>query len=139
MSLRRRGALAATLVGIGLAAPACADRELPAGTVLSAEAQAGRRVVQLRGCLACHQETPSDTPGVSFARVWGRPVELTDGTVVTFDRAYLEQSLSDPGAATRAGAGAGSAMAAFDLDPAELDAVVAYLEALAGAPPDTGG
>lgn len=60
--------------------------------------------------------------------LYGSEVELADGTTVTADAAYVEESLADPGA--RVVDGYNHIMPAYEPRPGEVYALVAYLRTL---------
>ncbi|MCC7349966.1 MAG: cytochrome c oxidase subunit II [Phycisphaerales bacterium] len=56
-------------------------------------ALAGERLFAQYGCMACHGQR-----GPTMAGLFGRKVELNDGTTVTADEQYLHESIFDPAA-----------------------------------------
>jgi cytochrome c oxidase subunit 2 len=56
----------------------------------------GQQFAQRFGCLACHSVDGSPLVGPSWQGLYGEQVQLTDGTTVTADDAYLHQSIVDP-------------------------------------------
>jgi len=61
------------------------------GTVLDVPpAEAGEKLFTHFGCTTCHGERAP-----TMAGVYGKPQELTDGTRVTFDDAYIRESILD--------------------------------------------
>lgn len=58
-------------------------------------AVAGRKLFVSKGCAACHMEGPSAL-GPSLAGIYGTTQELTDGTKIVVDEAYLTASILDP-------------------------------------------
>src|SRR5690349_2734286 len=59
-------------------------------------AKQGRDVFEAKGCIACHTADGSPRVGPSFAHRWGTQVALADGSHVTFDEAYVRDSLAFP-------------------------------------------
>ncbi|MFV0258070.1 MAG: c-type cytochrome [Acidimicrobiales bacterium] len=124
--IRRRPAVptaVAVVTALGLATCG-AD----AGTPLSAEAEAGREVADASGCSACHSADGSARPGPTWSGLAGSSVELADGSTVVADAGYLRQSITDPG--SQQVAGFTIVMPPSNLDPSQVDAVVAYIEEL---------
>ena len=83
-------------------------------------------VYRSNGCSACHG---SDFGGGALGppMTWseGDTVELADGTTVTVDAAYVERSITDPGA--QIVAGWDDTMPTASLSAAEVDLLVDYL------------
>jgi cytochrome c oxidase subunit 2 len=110
------------LVRIGLLAmmiSACGG-----GAEFSDEAEIGSVLVESLGCVACHG-APNGV-GPSWDGVWGTVRNLSDGSTVVFDGAYVRASISRPEEQTVKGFDL--VMPAFSLDEADLDAIVAFLE-----------
>lgn len=57
---------------------------------------AGRKVADDKGCLACHSTDGTVGVGPSFKGIWGKKVELTDGRVLTVDEAFLREMVTHP-------------------------------------------
>ncbi len=114
---------------VGLAATGCATDPSDQGAPVSLDAAArrGYDIAAAAGCMACH--VASDV-GPPFAGLAGRTVTLVDGSTVVADRAYLAESITDPGAKLTAGYEV--VMPANSLTVEEVAAVVDYLEALRG-------
>ena len=103
-----------------------------AGTVpqLDADAERGRQVALEHGCAVCHGQHGQGGAAGSFHGLWGSDVELEDGRTVTADADYLRRAIVDP--AVELVAGSTVAMPAVELTDAEVDALLSWLEALAG-------
>ncbi|MCY4656218.1 MAG: cytochrome c oxidase subunit II, partial [Gammaproteobacteria bacterium] len=56
----------------------------------------GRMVADKNGCFACHSLDGSATVGPTWLDMWGRSVEMTDGTQVVIDEQYVRESIVDP-------------------------------------------
>lgn len=95
---------------------------------MSAEARRGQEVAQERGCVACHSTDGSDGTGPTWSRIWGTTVELEGGGTAVVDREYVTRSIRDPQAEVVDGYAA--IMPSVDLSQGEIDAIVAYIEAL---------
>lgn len=124
-----RRLLAAVLVvaPVGLFA-ACSGGEESSGPPLTGPAAEGQQLFKSNGCAACHSVDGSKGVGPTMQGLAGSQVALEDGTTVTADDAYLRESILEPSAKRVAGYSA--AMPARDLSPAEVDALVAYIDAL---------
>lgn len=82
------------------------------------------------GCSACHTTDGSARVGPSLAKRWGTTVGLSDESRVTFDEAYVRESVLAPQA--RAQAGYPPSMPTFDgiVKDSQLADLAAYLRAL---------
>lgn len=98
---------------------------------LSAEAAKGQDLADQNGCITCHSVDGSDGTGPTWQGLAGTEVTLDDGSTVTADDAYLQQSMTDPSAQIVEGFTA-VAMPQFDISSADVDALVAYIDALGG-------
>lgn len=61
-----------------------------------ASPEAGRKVADDKGCLACHSTDGTVGVGPSFKGIWGKEVELTDGRVREVDEAFVRDMEQDP-------------------------------------------
>lgn len=61
-------------------------------------AQFGQRVYNAKGCAACHSLDGTPSVGPSFAGIWGKSEQLSDGSTVTVDENYIVKSLKEPNA-----------------------------------------
>jgi len=102
----------------------------PAGQVQDAVAR-GRQLVSDLGCVACHATDQKRTVGPGWGGLAGHEVQLTDGTTVTADEAYIVRSIREPDAQTVAGYPP-HVMPSYDalIDDADMKAIVAYLSSL---------
>jgi cytochrome c oxidase subunit 2 len=78
--------------------------------------------------VGCHSVDGSRRTGPTLQGVVGRKVELSDGSTVTADRAYITESIRQPQAKTVKGFSA--RMPKFDLSNEQIDQIIAYLETL---------
>jgi len=129
MRARPRLRSLALVAALGLAA-ACSGDDAPSTEGLSPEAARGAELVQEKGCLSCHRTGTDRAAGPGWGGLAGSERELSDGSTVVADAEYLRRSITDPGAEVVAGFA--NAMPRFELSDEELDAIVAYLESLAG-------
>jgi mono/diheme cytochrome c family protein len=125
-------------IGLGLAgllaflAIGCAD---DGSDSLPPEAEEGQRIAVRAGCAGCHGADGEGGVGPAWDDSLGREIELTDGTTVTVDEAYLTRAIADPGAEVHAGFTA--TMPDNRLTDAEIAEVIDYIVAL-NAPTGTG-
>lgn len=94
----------------------------------------GKTLFADNGCAACHSLDGSAGAGPSLEGAAGRKVELTDGSTVTADDAYLARAIADPDAQIVKGYRAGvmsAAISGFGLNgkPDDIRALVAFLQA----------
>ena len=87
----------------------------------------GQEIYQ-SNCIACHTVDGSDKVGPTFAGLFGRTVELTDGESIVADENYIRQSILDP--TSQVVAGFPPAMPAQDLDDAQIQSVIMYIKTL---------
>lgn len=88
-------------------------------------------------CDTCHYQ--GDQPrGPSLANLFGQPVRLADGTVVTADEAYLRESILNP--AAKVVAGFQPLMPTFkgQLSEEQVFHLIEYIKSLSVVPADTG-
>ena len=57
---------------------------------------AGQLLVQANGCSACHSVNGASGIGPTWFNLFGHEVELSDGSVVVADEAYLTESIKTP-------------------------------------------
>ncbi len=125
----RAGAALAAFVAVPVLLAACgSDESSSADLDLSPQAQEGADVAADNGCQSCHSIDGSGGTGPTWQGLAGSEVELSNGETVVADAAYLKQSIQDPAAATVEGLS--PIMPTYDLSPQEVDALVAYIEAL---------
>ncbi|CAN5814352.1 hypothetical protein BH24ACT5_BH24ACT5_28420 [soil metagenome] len=113
--------LAVTTLGCGGSDSASDDGGVP----LDPLAATGEQLSRDRGCHSCHR---AGGVGPEWTGLYGSEVTLDDGSVVTADEDYLRLAITDPGA--QSVAGFNLAMPPTDLDDDEIEAVIAYIEAL---------
>lgn len=122
-----------SLFGAANAAPA------PAAPAAVAEAAndavspvaTGEALAKEYACTACHATDSSNVVGPGWGGLYGSQVELTDGSTVTADEAYLAESIRAPDARIVAGYAPGT-MPAYDalLSDDDVNAIVAYIRSL---------
>ncbi len=128
MTAVRRNLLAVVLLaGLG----ACATDgggSAPTDLGLSPAGEAGWQLAREKGCASCHGSNGEGGIGPAFAGLYGRQVELQDGTTVVADEAYLTRSIKDPNADKVAGYNL--PMPQTNLSDAELASILDYLRDL---------
>jgi cytochrome c oxidase subunit 2 len=93
-------------------------------------AERGEAAAEHSGCLACHSLDGSAKVGPTFKGIFGRSVELSDGSRVTADENYLRDSIIDPNG--KVVKGFQPVMPSFKgiLKDEDIAAVIAYLKTL---------
>lgn len=91
-------------------------------------AQTGERVLNEKGCTACHSVDGSAGVGPSLKGIWGVDRKLTSGQVVKVDENYIRESIVKPGA--KIAAGYDDIMPAIPLEDREIQGVVVYVQSL---------
>ncbi|MBN1452984.1 MAG: cytochrome c [Anaerolineales bacterium] len=90
---------------------------------------AGQNIAVIKGCAACHAVDDTPKIGPTWVGLYGSQVELDDGSFVTADDAYLNESIKDPNAKIVNGFSKGS-MPPVSLTDAEINALVAYIKSV---------
>lgn len=89
----------------------------------------GAALFQELNCSGCHGAGGIGSQGPALKGLFGRLVELTDGTSVMADAAYLKESITNPSAKVVKGYGLG--MPSFNhLSSEQVNALVEYIQAL---------
>src|SRR6201981_812433 len=91
----------------------------------------GEKIFAELGCVTCHR-VDSQGRGPNLQGVFGKPVQLEDGRMITADENYLRESILDPG--TKIVKGFKPVMPTFQglRSTEQLNALVAYVKALGG-------
>ncbi|MEO5829408.1 MAG: c-type cytochrome [Rhodanobacter sp.] len=111
------------------AAPAPAS---PAAAVATLDPVArGEQLAKDNGCIACHATDSKRLVGPGWGGLYNSKVSLADGSTVSADDSYLQESIRDPNAKIVTGYPA-SVMPAYKtlLKEDEINAIVAYLHTL---------
>jgi cytochrome c oxidase subunit 2 len=92
----------------------------------------GEKIFAEHGCATCHR-TDLQGRGPNLQGVFGKPVQLEDGRMVTADENYLRESILDPGA--KIVKGFKPVMPTFQglVSEEQLNALVAYVKSQSGA------
>lgn len=130
--VHRSRLIAALLAGAVLSlAVACGDDSVDTSQ-MSQLARDGRQLYMNRGCAGCHGGDGSGGIGPAVAGLHQTERELTDGSTVVADEAYIRRSITDPDAEIVTGYSI--RMPANQLADADVDALVAYLLELESTP-----
>ncbi len=105
-----------------------AQKEAAAAASLTPEGH-GQQLVLANGCRGCHTIDGSVLTGPSWLHMYGNPVELSNGTTVIADDAYLKESILDPKAKEVKGF-APTVMPPFKFTDQEIADIIAYLKTL---------
>lgn len=97
------------------------------------ELEWGEHLYETRGCIACHRIDSGESIGPALDGIAGAPRPLADGRRVTADADYLRAAIAEPDQAVTAGYDPGI-MPAYALEPAEMEALIAYLQHLSILP-----
>jgi cytochrome c oxidase subunit 2 len=93
----------------------------------------GKKLVEKKGCVACHTVDGSVKVGPSFKGTFGAPVTLSDGSKVPMDENYIRESLMSPQAKARQNSPPfPPSMPSFEgqLKPKEIEGLIAYIKSL---------
>jgi len=88
----------------------------------------GAKLLDAKGCLACHSIDGTASVGPTFKGAWGAQVKLSDGSTRTLDAAYFLEKVRNPSANTVSGYPA--VMPEVPLTDDEINEMEAYLEGL---------
>jgi cytochrome c oxidase subunit 2 len=89
----------------------------------------GEALVAASGCAACHSTNGSPGIGPTWLGLFGRQEEMTDGTVITADEAYIHESIKAPQAKIVAGF-ENQLMPAYDFTDEQIADIIAYIKTL---------
>src|SRR5579862_6641564 len=92
----------------------------------------GEKIFAELGCVTCHR-TDTQGRGPNLQGVFGKPVQLEDGRIVTADENYIRESILDPGA--KVVSGFKPVMPTFQglVSEEQLNALVAYVKSMSPA------
>lgn len=91
------------------------------------------KLLYTRQCTSCHAIDGSKRVGPPLNGLWGKEEEMTDGSRVTVDLAYLTESIRNPKAKIVKGYADAGDMTAFDeslITEAGIEAIAAFLESI---------
>jgi cytochrome c oxidase subunit 2 len=89
----------------------------------------GQALVAANGCAACHTINGSPGIGPTWSGLFGREEEMTDGTVVVADEAYITESIKAPQAKIVAGF-ENQLMPTYSFSDEQIADIVAYIKTL---------
>jgi cytochrome c oxidase subunit 2 len=89
----------------------------------------GQALVAANGCAACHSINGSPGIGPTWFALFGRTEELTDGSTVVVDDAYVHESISAPQAKIVAGF-ENQLMPAYGFTDEQIADIIAYIKTL---------
>jgi len=89
----------------------------------------GQALVAANGCAACHSINGSPGIGPTWFGLFEHEVELTDGSVVTADEAYIHESIKAPQAKIVAEF-ENQLMPTYDFNDEQINDIVAYIKTL---------
>lgn len=104
-----------------------------AGTGEEALVLQGHNLARQYGCVSCHTVDGERSIGPTWTRLYGRQVDLSDGTTVIADEAYLRESILDPSAKTVKGFPEGlmeGTIRPNSVPEKDLRALLAYIKSL---------
>ena len=126
----RRALGPSAIVALALGLAACGGGGSSGG--LGEQADRGRQLALDNGCASCHGAQGQGGVGPAWTGLAGSEVELTDGSTVVADDAYLRRAILQPDAEEVAGYTI--KMPSNGLSEAQADDIVAYIDELADAP-----
>lgn len=91
----------------------------------------GKKLVEAKGCLACHALDDTKKIGPSYKGIFGHEVELADGSKVKVDENYIRESIEKPQA--KIVKGFNPVMPPYTkemISESELNAIIAYIKSL---------
>lgn len=88
----------------------------------------GRKVMETKGCVACHSFDGKPGVGPTFKGLWGRNEDFTDGSSYVVDAAYIKESILDP--PKKIVKGFGPVMPKLPITDAEIDQVIEFVKTL---------
>jgi cytochrome c oxidase subunit 2 len=113
------------------------DSTLPPGVTRTPRPAAtgtagGQQVATRYGCTACHSTDGSTLVGPTWKGLAGRTVTLTNGSTVTADDAYIQESIVSPNAKVSQGFQPSIMPQDFGtrMTPEEIQQVIAYIKTL---------
>ncbi len=104
----------------------------PSGTPGEDLVAQGQQLAQQEGCMGCHSTNGQAGTGPTWKGLYGSQVTLSDGTTVTADANYLQQSIVDPNAQIVQGYQPNIMPQNFGqrLNSQQIQALIAYIESL---------
>ncbi|MDR3606640.1 MAG: c-type cytochrome [Oligoflexia bacterium] len=100
----------------------------PSPSIEAAAQPPGQKIMQTKGCFACHSVNGSPGVGPTFKGVWGRKETLSDGTAITVDEPYVIESIRKPQA--KVVKGFGPVMPTIPMTDQELKDIIEYMKTI---------
>jgi cytochrome c oxidase subunit 2 len=91
----------------------------------------GKKLVETKGCLACHTPDGTARIGPSYKGIFGHEVELADGSKVKVDENYIRESIEKPQA--KVVKGFNPVMPPYTkemISESDMNAIIAYIKSL---------
>lgn len=108
-----------------------------AGGGSESPAAAGEKLFQSVGCATCHK-LDTQGRGPNLRGVFGKPQQMSDGTTVTADEAYVRESILNPQAKTVAGFQQIMPTYQGQLSEEQVLSLIAYIRSLGATDQQTG-
>lgn len=86
----------------------------------------GRQIADQNGCFACHSLDGTSVVGPTWKGMWGREVNLADGSTVIADERYIVESIVEP--SEKLVEGFGSVMTPYAFEDDEMEALLRFLQ-----------
>lgn len=90
----------------------------------------GELLAKNNGCFGCHSPVGATLVGPTWKGLFGSQVQLSNGTTVTADEAFIRDSILNSQAAIVAGFESASAMPSYSFTEEELANIIAYIMSL---------
>lgn len=117
--------------GFGPIAVDLTPKHVPSGQApVLASVTEGRRLYEFFGCMACHTVDGVRSFGPAFKGLAGKARPLADDTIVEADRAYLRESILNPGAKVVKGFESAMPTYAGILSDAQIESLILYIESV---------
>lgn len=90
----------------------------------------GKALVTQNGCLGCHTVDGSELQGPTWFNLYAEPVRLSDGSAVTADDAYIQESILEPQAKIVAGFESVLMPNTYEFTDEQIADIIAYFKTL---------
>ena len=102
--------------------------EIMTGKTSDGLADQGQQLAQNRGCIACHSVDGSKSLGPGWLGLYGKTETLADGSTLSVDASYIEESIVNPSA--KIVRDYPPVMVAYEFSEEQLAAITAYIQSL---------